>query len=121
MAIIDVKNYYYTMLSQYLEEKQNLADFVTALKAGHITEEQMQDALNIVAELEKNYFRLSYIMHLLNIPKRKNKQKKYLKQISPIVEEFSRLKADLPSVELENADALIHFKNTLMALRNEQT
>ena len=32
MAIKDVKNYFYTMLSQYIEEKQNLADFDEALK-----------------------------------------------------------------------------------------
>lgn len=120
MAIKDVKTYYYTMLSQYLEEKQNLNDFAEALKAGHITEERMQEALDIVADLEKNYFRLSYIMHLLELPNRKDKKKKYLKQFSPIVDEFKRLGADLPSVELENTEALAHFKRALDSLRDVQ-
>ena len=46
MAIQDVRQYFYTMLSQYLEEKENLADFEEALKNGLITEEQMQEAMD---------------------------------------------------------------------------
>lgn len=117
MAVKDVKNYYYTMMSQYLEEKQNLADFEEALKNGHITEEQMSEAMEVVADLEKNYYRLAYIMYLLDIPNRKEKRKRFLKQFAPIEAEFKRLGADLPSVEMENADVLAHFKQTLNALK----
>ena len=62
MAVKDVRKYFYTMLAQYLEEKQNLADFEEALKDGHITQDQMQEALSTVASLETNYHRLVYIM-----------------------------------------------------------
>lgn len=117
MAVKDVKNYYYTMMSQYLEEKQNLADFEEALKNGHITEEQMSEAMEVVADLEKNYYRLAYIMYLLDIPNRNEKRKRFLKQFAPIEAEFKRLGADLPSVEMENADVLAHFKQTLNALK----
>ena len=55
MAKKDVQLYFFNMLSQYLEEKQNLADFEEALKNGLITEEQMQEALDTVAALENNY------------------------------------------------------------------
>ena len=67
MAVKDVRKYYYTMLAQYLDEKQNLADFEEALKDGLITEEQMQEALDTVASLETNYYRLTYIMYLLDM------------------------------------------------------
>ena len=118
MAVKDVKNYYYTMMSQYLEEKQNLADFEEALKSGHITEEQMQEAMETVADLEKNYFRLAYIMYLLDIPNRPEKRKRFLKQFAPIEAEFKRLGADLPTVEIENADVLAHFKQALKDLKD---
>lgn len=118
MAVKDVKNYYYTMMSQYLEEKQNLADFEDALKSGHITEEQMQEAMEVVADLEKNYYRLAYIMYLLDIPNRTEKRKRFLKQFAPIEAEFKRLGADLPSVEIENADVLAHFKQALKDLKD---
>ena len=119
MAVREVREYFYTMLNQYLEEKQNLADFEEALKEGFITEEQMQEALDTVAELEKNYHRLVYIMYLLDMPKRKIKQAKYTKQYKALVDEFKRLGADIESVTEENSDALAHFKLTLKALKKK--
>lgn len=119
MAVKDVRQYFYTMLSQYIEEKQNLADFEDALKNGLITEEQMQEATDTVAGLEANYYRLAYIMYLLEMPNRKDKKGAYTRQYQNILDELSRLGADLNSVKAENADALIHFKTALKNLRNK--
>ena len=88
MAIRDVKEYYYAMLAQYLEEKQNLEDFSDALKEGLITEEQMQDAIDNVASLEENYHRLAYIMYLFNMPSRATKKPRYIRQHKPILDEY---------------------------------
>lgn len=117
MAVKDVKNYFYTMLCQYIEEKQNLADFEEALKEGHITQEQMQEAMKNVAALETNYHRLVYIMYLLDMPNRKNKKSDYVKQHKIILEELKRLGADIDSIKEENTDALIHFKVALKTLK----
>lgn len=119
MAINDVKEYFYNMLAQYVEEKQNLADFEDALKDGLITETQMQEALEIVNKLENNYYRLAYIMFLLEMPNRKRKKKIYLKQNKVLVEEFKRLGVDLTSVKQENFDILLHFKLALQTLKNK--
>jgi len=116
MAVKDVRHYFYTMLSQYLEEKQNLADFEEALKEGLITEEQMQEATDTVASLEANYHRLAYIMYLLDMPNRESKKIGYVKQHNQILEELQKLGADIDSVKEENSDALIHFKAALRAL-----
>jgi hypothetical protein len=120
MAVKDVRDYFYTMLLQYIEEKQNLADFEEALKAGHITEEQMQEALETVAGLEVNYHRLVYIMYLLDMPNKKSKKAGYVKQYKGILEELKRLGADEKSVKDENTDALIHFKAALKALKKSE-
>ena len=117
MAVKDVRNYFYTMLCQYIEEKQNLADFEEALKAGNITQDQMQEAMEVVAGLEENYHRLVYIMYLLDMPNRKNKKSAYVKQHKTILEELERLGADIDSIKEENTDALIHFKAALTALK----
>lgn len=119
MAVKDVRNYYYTMLAQYLDEKQNLADFEEALKDGLITEEQMQEALDTVASLETNYYRLTYIMYLLDMPNRNSKKDTYVKQYKSILEELKRLGADIDSIKKENSDALTHFKTALKALKNK--
>ena len=106
MAIKDVRHYFYTMLAQYLEEKQNLGDFEEALKEGLITEDQMQEALDTVAVLEANYYRLVYIMYLLDMPKRDSKKIGYTKQYKTILDELTRLGADIDSVKSENSDLL---------------
>lgn len=116
MAVRDVRKYYYTMLSQYLEEKQNLADFEAALKDGLITEDQMNEALETVAELEKNYHRLAYIMYLLDMPKRSSKKDTYVRQYKNILSELAELGADITSIKEENSDALILFKAALKNL-----
>jgi hypothetical protein len=116
MAIKDVRQYFYTMLSQYLEEKQNLADFEEALKDGFITEEQMHEAMEAVAQLEENYHRLAYIMYLFDMPNRDSKKNTYIRQYKNILEEFKRLGVDIDSVKHENTDALAHFKLALKKL-----
>jgi hypothetical protein len=120
MAVKDVRQYFYTMLSQYLEEKQNLADFEEALKEGNITQDQMQEAIDNVASLENNYYRLVYIMYLLDMPNRKDKKANYTKQYKPVVDELQRLGADINSIKEENSDALIHFKAALQALKKSE-
>ena len=119
MAIRDVREYYYTMLAQYLEEKQNLEDFSEALKDGLITEEQMQEALETVAGLEENYHRLAYIMYLFDMPNRDTKKANYIRQHNSILNEFKRLGVDIDSIKKENTDALAHFKAALRALREK--
>lgn len=116
MAIKDVRQYFYTMLAQYIEEKQNLTDFEDALKDGLITEEQMQEAMENVASLEANYYRLAYVMYLIDMPNRDSKKAGYIKQHKTILEELTRLGADVDSIKKENSDALIHFKAALNTL-----
>ena len=119
MARKDVQQYFYSVLVQYVEEKQNLADFEDALKEGLITEEQMQEATSTVQELEENYHRLAYIMYLLDMPNKKSKKPVYIRQYQTILDELKRLGADIDSVKQENTDALIHFKAALKALRSK--
>ena len=119
MAIKDVRQYFYTMLDQYLEEKRNLEDFSEALKEGLITEDQMNDAMEAVAELETNYHRLAYIMYLLDMPNRATKKPQYVRQYKNILKELEVLGADQASVKTENTDALIHFKARLAKLRQK--
>ena len=61
MAVKDVKEYYYKMFAQYLEMKNDLADFEEALKNGFITEEKLAEVKDTVNSLELNYQRLLYV------------------------------------------------------------
>ena len=120
MAVKDVKEYYYKMLAQYLEMKNDLADFEEALKNGFITEDQMQAALEEVNALQLNYDRLTYIMYLLELPKRRSKHAKYNKANRKIIEALKDRKADIDSVDLENKSALDHFRKELKKLKENK-
>jgi hypothetical protein len=107
------------MLAQYVEEKQNLDDFQEALKEGLITEDQMREAFETVADLENNYHRLAYIMYLLDLPNRPEKKESYLRRNPSLAEEFKRLGVDVESIKKENTDMLLHFKAALAALNKK--
>lgn len=55
MAIKDVKVYFYNMLGQYLEMKEDLKDFDQALKDGHITEDKLEEVYKDVQDLRAGY------------------------------------------------------------------
>lgn len=119
MAIRDVKDYYFKMLSQYMEMKADLADFEQALKDGFITEDQMQAAFDEVDRVQQNYERLSYIMYLLKLPNRETKRKRLTKVDTALAAEFEKRKADVESVSIENCDALKAFKDEMKRLQGK--
>ena len=119
MAVKDVKEYYYKMLAQYLEMKNDLADFEEALKNGFITEDQMQAALEEVNALQLNYDRLTYIMYLLELPNRRSKHARHNKANKKVLDALKDHKADTDSVVLENKSALDHFRAELKKLRDK--
>jgi hypothetical protein len=118
MAVKDVKEYYLKMLAQYLEMKNDLADFEEALKNGFITEDQMQTAMEEVNALQVNYDRLTYIMYLLELPNRRSKHAQYNKANKKLVEALKDKKADIEAVELENKSVLANFREELKKLKN---
>jgi hypothetical protein len=120
MALRDVKEYYFKMLGQYLEMKEDLADFEQALKDGFITEEQMQVAFDEVTRVQQNCERLGYILYLFELPNKKAKKVKHNKMHAQLIDLFKNKKADANSVELENCDALKIFREELKKLRKDE-
>ena len=119
MAVKDVKKYYFKMAAQYLEMKNDLADFEEALKSGFITEDQMQAAIEEVNALQINYDRLTYIMYLLELPNRQTKHKKHNNANKKVLKALKERKADQLSVEIENCSALNKFREELKRLKAE--
>lgn len=119
MAVKDVKEYYYKMFAQYIEMKNDLADFEEALKNGFITEDQMQTAMEEVNALQLNYDRLTYIMYLLELPNRRSKHKQYNRANQKVLKALIDRKADIKAVELENKSALDKFREELDQLRKK--
>lgn len=120
MAVKDVKDYYYKMVAQYLEMKNDLADFEYALKEGFITEEQLKAAIDEVNALQVNYDRLTYIMYLLELPNRKSKHARHNKANKKVLNELKNRNADIESVMNENKSALDLFRKELKRLKENK-
>ena len=118
MALKDVKSYYYKMLSQYIESKNDLADFEAALKTGYITEDQLTEAKDDVEQMKNNVDRLAYILYLFELPNRKDKKVLAKKRNENLEEYFSRVEADESAVMDENLSLLTHLRETLRSLEN---
>jgi uncharacterized membrane protein YebE (DUF533 family) len=117
MAIRDVKQYYYSMLGQYLEMKADLQDFEQALADGYITEDKLESIREEVNLIETNYERLSYIMYLLEMPKRPQKKAKFSKTNKALEEYFSNQAASEQEIKIENNSALDQLRKKLKELK----
>jgi len=121
MPAREVKRYYYAILNQYLEMKESLKDFNEAFEKGYFTEDQLENVKADIARLEENYNRVSYIMYLLEMPNRKEKQTKYKNTNKNLVEYFKVHNADTDSVVSENKSLLDSIREELKTLTKDVT
>lgn len=118
MALKDFKQYLVHVQGQYLEMKQDLADFEQAFKDGYITEDKLTDVKDTIAQLETNYQRLLYVAYILEKPNRKDKKRKFEKQASNVALEnaFDNMGASESAVFDENKSLLDDLRTQLKDL-----
>ena len=120
MALKDVKQYYYNMQAQYIEMKEDLADFEQGLAEGYITEDQLLAAKEEVSKVEINYLLLAYIMYLLEKPNRIKKHEKFQRQNAALETFFNATQADDKGVAQENNSALNALRKELKQLQKQK-
>jgi len=120
MAVKDVREYYYNLLMQKIEMKQDLEDFEQAFKVGYITEDKLNEVKAQVEVIESNFNRVGYLMYLLELPNRPSKQERWKKQNKELGKSFEDKKADYASIKLENYSALDHLREELKNLTEKE-
>ena len=112
MSVKHVKDYYLKVTNDYHEMTKTLEELEKCM-----TESQaIQATKNIemirqqVSQLKENYLRLSYIMFLLNLPNKKEKQRKYVKQERKRIETIPK-EHRMMGVLKENKDILGFLNN----------
>ena len=80
MSIKHVNEYYSQICSQYKEMIQDIKDLEKEAEQGLVEPERIKRLEDQVAPIKTNYERWSYMMYLLNLPTRKEKQKRYERQ-----------------------------------------
>ena len=120
MALRDAKIYYYKMLAQYVESKEDLADFEQAFAEGNITEDKLQYVKEDLGAIKANLDRIQYIFYLLSVPNRKEKKSRFFKANRTLEEYFKRIGVDTKSIEDENTETLTHLRAELEKLKKDE-
>lgn len=105
MAKIDVNLYYLECQNQYFEMLENLPEFKQLAKDGVISQAEYDAALKDLETVKTNYERISYIVFLLNKPKKKNDKRSAHKEWYDVLKGASK-----EAILDENYDALADFK-----------
>ena len=111
MSVKEVKEYYMRMTSDYVALKETLQKLES-----EINEDTTQVVLDNIQQIKKqytlveeNYNRLSYVMYLLNMPKRNKKKKKWAIQNKNSLNKIPE-KDRLEAVHQENKDVISNLK-----------
>lgn len=102
MAIKHIINYYNEICDQYQQMIDEIKEFEEEAKKGLIEPERLDKIKEDIAPMKDNYQRWSYMMYLLNLPTRKEKQKRYERQNKKFLKAIS---------DTNKVDAIIEENN----------
>lgn len=106
MSVKHVKEYYNQVCSDYSELLENLRDMEEELQNNLVSPDRVEQLKRMIEPIKQNYERISYIIFLLDMPNRKEKQDRYKSQQRKKVYEGS----DLNSIKAENKNILDNMK-----------
>ena len=115
MAVKDVIQYYKECESQFKEFKEEMDDFKLLCSQGMVSPEVVENAQKMLAVVEDNYKKLSYVIFLLNKPVKKEKFNRYLGQNKKLMEK-AITKNEVIS---QNNRNIQEMKNLTETLKNE--
>lgn len=94
MSVKHIKQYFNEVADQYHDLLEEIRDFESEAKQGLIEPERLDLIKESIKPLVNNFQTLSYIMFLLNMPNRKEKQPRYVAQnkklLKSIDEKFTK-------------------------------
>lgn len=102
MAIEDVKNYYNSVCEDYHELLQTLKDMEEEYNKNLVSPETLENLKKQIEPIKINYQTISYIIFLLNRPKKKAKIRKYERQHNKNIGTYKTLE----DVKKENRNIL---------------
>lgn len=101
-----VEEYFKVIADQYSEMIDLLKELEQQYETNIIEPERLDKIKESIIPLKTNYQRISYIMYLLNMPNKKEKQKKYIKAL----EVKQDKEGSLQKVKTENDTVIDNLK-----------
>lgn len=110
MSVKHFKKYYNEVCNQYMEMIDDLKEFEQMASNNIIEPERLESIKQEMIPLKSNYQTLSYISYLLNLPNKKDKQKKY-ERVNKHLLKISKGKQEKDIIN-ENNKTLNNIKNS---------
>ena len=109
MSKRDFDKYYEEIRSQYLEMVSTLEEMTELADKKMVSPEMLENVKTTVEPIKQNYMTLSYVMFLLNTPKKGKKLEKYKRQNRKLFEQSIGRQAQ--DIENENKKHLDELRN----------
>ena len=118
MALRDVKDYFYSLQTSYLNMKELVEQLDAELKAGNVQECQVEQSRILLQAIKTNYDRLAYVLFLFEKPNRQSKAKKYANNTSNKALEsyFKKNNATKEDILKENEEALTKLRELVKGI-----
>ena len=105
MAVKHIVKYYNQICEQYTDMLNEIRDFEEEARRGMIEPERLDQIKEDIKPMKDNYERWAYMMYLLNLPAKKSKQKKYVRQNNKLLASISD-KNKIDAVLAENKESI---------------
>lgn len=109
MSVKHVEQYYQQICDQYKELLENIKDAEADLQENLVSPEYIDNLKQTIEPFKLNYNRWTYMMYLLRMPQKKEKQKRYEKQNKSLLKNAE--KNDVKSVLTENSEVIKNIKH----------
>lgn len=104
-----VDEYYNQICAQYKELLENTKEVEKSMKEGIVSPEFLDNYKKVIEPVKVNYERWSYMIFLLNMPNKKEKKRKYLKQREKEIDEYKNKQLDKIDL-VETKEAILEAK-----------
>ena len=109
MSIKHIEQEYDRICNDYKDMVESLHDLEELVDQNVVSQEKVDNIKQSLETIKANYMRWSWVMHLLNLPNKKEKQKKYNKQFQKRIDLNNSIKPE----HWENMEALQNFKEKI--------
>lgn len=97
-----VDEYFNSVVSNYKEMLDALHDLEEECSTGLVDPDMVEQMKTMIKPIKENYMTLSWIMFLFNMPNKKEKKKKYEKEMNPLMRKIDPNKTYTPENILKN-------------------
>ena len=110
MALKHLKQYYDQVCADYREAIQEIKEFEEECAKNLVPVDRVDQLKSTMAPLLKNYEQISYLVFLLNMPNKKEKQKSYNKAFKNKINSIVKSENTPEALLAENKDVLNKLK-----------